>query len=128
MRIPTLLCIDFDGTVCEHVFPEVGNLLPGAKEYINKLYDEGFYIIIWTCRYGEPLLKAEAFLRKSGINFHQINKHHPDVITQYGNDCRKVLGDIYIDDKQLGGLPSWEEIYNIVHKQSKFIEPLTFEK
>lgn len=32
----------------------------------------------------------------------------------YGGDTRKVNADVYIDDRQLGGLPPWPEIGRIL--------------
>ena len=110
-----IIAIDFDGTIVADAYPAIGELKPGAKEVINRLRDEGYYIIIWTCRAGIRLLEAIEFLAKNGIRYHQINKNSPENIREYkGVDTRKVYADLYIDDKGIGGLPDWSEIYQIV--------------
>ena len=117
-----ILVIDFDGTICEHSFPEVGKMRPEADYFINKLFDEGHEIVINTCRSGIYEGLAETFLRENKIHFHYINSNMPHLIEQYGQDCRKISGDIYIDDKCLMGLPdTWEEIYNIIQEKKKTI-------
>lgn len=118
MEEKLVLSIDFDGTICEHSFPEVGELKQDAAHYIRKLYDEGFTIIINTCRSGKYEGMAEDFLQDNFIPYHYINCNLPRLIEFYAQDCRKISADIYIDDKCLMGLPeTWEEIYNLIKKQ-----------
>jgi hypothetical protein len=117
-----IIAIDFDGTIAEFSFPEVGPMKPEADKYINMLFDEGHHIIINTCRSGIYEGLAETFLRENKIHFHYINSNMPYMIEQYGQDCRKISADIYIDDKCLMGLPdTWEEIYNIIQERKKQI-------
>jgi hypothetical protein len=111
------LAIDFDNTIVEEKYPAIGNLLPGAKEHINKLYADGHFIIIWTCRCDNYQLEAEHFLHLNGINYHKINENQPGrILTYKGLNCRKVSADIYIDDRNLGGIPSWWEIYDKIRE------------
>lgn len=109
-----IIAIDFDGTIVEHKFPEIGKLRKDAKEVINQLYNEGHYIIIWTCRYeGFAVEQMELFLAANDIKYHCINQNHPELLF---SPKPKIYADIYIDDRQVGGLPSWKEIYNIIQK------------
>lgn len=113
-----VIAIDVDGTIVvenDGNFPYIESFIPKAKEYINKLYEDGFYIILWTCRHGETRLIAEGFLRRNGVKFHAINEHHPYLIEKYKNDTRKLAFDIVIDNRCLFDLPEWDEIYNLVH-------------
>lgn len=112
-----ILAIDFDGTIVDDCFPDVGNLKPGAKEAINDLYDAGFKVIIWTCRSGVNLLKAVEFLAKEGVKYHHINQSCPDNVKLYGCDTRKVYADIYVDDKGLLQLPHWIEIKAMIEQR-----------
>lgn len=118
MRKKFILAIDFDGTIATASFPEVGTLREGAYEIINQLYKEGHKIIINTCRSGKYEGMAEDFLKENDIPYHFINTNLPELITEYGNDCRKISADFYIDDKCLMGLPSWGEIYSIIYFKS----------
>lgn len=110
-----IIAIDFDGTICRGKYPIIDGLQPYAKEIINKLYDDGHYIIIWTCRENERLLTATNWLLEQGINFHRINDHNPENLRIYGGNTRKIYAHLYIDDKQVGGLPTWNEIYQYVN-------------
>lgn len=114
---PWVLAIDFDGTICDESFPEIGNLKPNADKYINRLHDEGFHIVINTCRSGRYEGMAHQFLKELGVRYHFMNCNMPYMIDEYGQDCRKISADIYIDNKSLFGLPkTWKEIYDQVIK------------
>ncbi len=104
------IAIDFDGTLCDGAYPAIGDPMPGAAEVLAALHRQGHYIIVWTCRKGAALNDARAWLDRRGMKYHSINENNPLNITTYGGDTRKVNADIYIDDRQLGGLPSWSEI------------------
>ena len=53
-----IIAVDFDGTLSMGPYPEIGNPKPYAVEMMNKLKDDGHYIILWTCRRGERLEDA----------------------------------------------------------------------
>lgn len=110
------LAIDFDGTIAEASFPEVGALIKDADTIIRKLHEDGHNIIINTCRSGRFEGMAEDFLTENDIPYHFINSNLPELIEFYNQDCRKISADFYIDDKCIAGLPSWEEIYKIITK------------
>lgn len=114
-----VLAIDFDGTIATDSFPEVGVLRKDADTIIRKLYSEGHDIIINTCRTGKYEGLAEYFLKKNDIPYHFINSNLPRVVDFYKQDCRKISADFYIDNRNIGGLPSWKEIYKIINKASK---------
>jgi hypothetical protein len=120
-----VLSVDFDGTICEVDYPSIGRERKGAKEYINKLYDEGYCIVINTCRSDDGEFMAAAiakqFLHLRGIKYHYFNENAEFLIKMYGCDTRKISADIYIDDKCLFEIPSWERKYEIIKK--KFPNP-----
>jgi len=115
MRILTL-AIDFDGTIAEDSFPEVGEIISGAAYFIDQLYGDGHKVIINTCRTGRYEGMAEDFLNEHSIPYHYINSNLPEKIQAYGQDCRKISADVYIDNRNVGGLPTWGEIYFEVSK------------
>ena len=110
MNRKTILSIDFDGTIVKHKFPQIGALLPGAKETITKLWDEGYYIIIWTCRGGQNLVDAIEFLKDMEIPYDKINENAPFEMI-YFKPFPKIYADVYIDDRNLGGFPGWDKVY-----------------
>jgi hypothetical protein len=84
------------------------------------LLNEGYKILIWTCRKDDRKDTAANYLREQGVRFHAINENLPEVIEFWGSDTRKLSADIYVDDKQLGGLPDdWALIYELIKKQIK---------
>jgi hydroxymethylpyrimidine pyrophosphatase-like HAD family hydrolase len=114
-----IIAIDFDGTICRGKYPAIDGLQPYAKDVINRLYNEGHYIIIWTCLAGNDLENAVNFLLAKEVKFHRINDHNPATVEQHGNNSRKVYAHLYIDDKQVGGLPAWNEIYEYIDRKEQ---------
>ena len=116
-----VLAVDFDGTICTAAYPEIGRERMGAREFINQLYEDGYYIIIHTCRTDDgeyPAAQmAKDFLRIRDIKYHLFNENAKFVIDFYGCDTRKISADVYIDDKCLFDIPSWEEKYEIIKKR-----------
>ncbi len=112
-----VIAIDFDDTIAEAVQPyngEVGTIIRDAKKYINRLYGEGHYIIIWTCRGDISLVNMINWLDEQGINYHKVNENAYMKIIGF-KPSPKIYYDLLIDDKILGGLPSWKEIYEIIN-------------
>ena len=109
-----IIAIDFDGTISTGRYPAIDGLREGAKEAIMSLYTEGHYIIINTCRSGQQLLDAINFMIHEEIKFDRVNDNHPVESAKYNNNSRKIFAHLYIDDKQIGGLPPWDSIYDYV--------------
>lgn len=112
------IAVDFDGTLHTGAYPSIGDMRPGAREYMQKLKEDGHFLILWTCREGQVLIDAINWMLEQGIPFDRVNDHEPKNKAKYGGTTRKVYADLYIDDKQVGGLPTWEEIYRYVHSES----------
>lgn len=108
------IAVDFDGTIA-HVsnWPDIGDPIPGAIETLQKYHSAGGQIIIWTCREGEQLQSAIAYLDHHGIPYDTINSNIPERIDHWKNDCRKVGADLYIDDKAVQ--PNWHEIAHLLN-------------
>lgn len=104
-----IYAIDFDGTICENRWPEIGPVIPEAAAAIRELHRMGHTIIIWTCRQGDKLAEALDWLRANDIPFDYANENDPERVSMYDNDSRKIGADVYIDDKNAGHW-SWREI------------------
>lgn len=104
------IAVDFDGTIVENKYPEIGKPILFAFESMQKLQEEGHLLILWTYRYGEKLEEAVEFCRKRGIEFYAVNKSYPEEDFDQGIS-RKILADIFIDDRNIGGMLGWGEIY-----------------
>lgn len=99
-----IIAVDFDGTIttCSQVSDNL-ELREDAKEVLERLYDDGVKLILWTCRTGEYLTQALEFLKKEDMLhfFSSVNENIPEVQERYSIDARKVGADIYIDDKNI---------------------------
>ena len=94
-----VIAVDFDGTLCESKWPEIGKPhWPIIHELIWRKAD-GDKIILWTCREGELLDEAVMWCLNHGIQFDAINSNVLSRIEQYGDDPRKLSADEYWDDK-----------------------------
>ena len=112
------IAIDFDGTITRADNKTRGQelvLKKNAPEVIRQLYSEGYLIIINTLRDGKEWEKeARDFLDKHDIPYHLFNENDPSRIEYFG-ESRKIAADIYIDDRNLLGIPDdWKDIYCIV--------------
>ena len=94
-----VIAVDFDGTLCENKFPEIGEPKKDILDAVKKLKQQGNKIILWSCRSGQPLIKAVMWCAEQGLLFDAVNENLPEIIEMYGGDTRKVWADIYIDDK-----------------------------
>lgn len=111
-----VIAVDFDGTIVEHKYPHIGKELPFAIATLKRLQAERHLLILWTVREGDLLDEAVEFCRKRGLEFYAVNANHPDENAQeHRYACRKPKADLFIDDRNVGGLPDWGAIYEMVH-------------
>jgi hypothetical protein len=99
-----IYAIDFDGTIVENKFPEIGEINPEAFYFIRKLQDRGDKWILYTMREGELLQEAVDFLKAFGIAPDAVNDNLPELCKAFKNNPRKVFANVYIDDHNAGGL------------------------
>ena len=117
-----IIAVDFDGTIVEHRYPAIGKIRPFAFETMEALQVKGHRLILWTHRAGKKLDEAVKFCEQHGIEFYAINKNYPEEVWDE-NESRKILADIYIDDRNIGGLPSWGEIYKMICPEEEPLKP-----
>jgi len=95
-----IIAVDFDGTLCENQWPEIG---PPNDEVIRYILEEqklGAKLILWTNRSSVELLAARRWSEEHGIVFDAVNENLPEIIEAFGGrDTRKVYADEYIDDR-----------------------------
>lgn len=97
----TIYAVDFDGTLCESVYPGIGSPNLALIEHLKKRRKQGNKVILWTCRCGQRLNEAVNWCWDRGLEFDAVNENLPEMIEWYGNDCRKIFADVYIDDKAI---------------------------
>lgn len=122
MLNPKTLAVDFDGTIVENRYPKIGKPVLFAIETLLHLQKDGHLLILWTYRSGRELDEAVEFCKQKGINFYAVNKSYPEEIYDESLS-RKIQADIFIDDRNIGGLRGWGEIY---HELSSSPEKVKF--
>ena len=111
-----VIAVDFDGTIVEHRYPAIGPELPFAIDTLRQLAAEGHRLILWTVREGQYLDDAVEFCRSRGLEFYAVNRDYPEEEQERNNHfTRKLKADLWIDDRNLGGLPDWGTIYEMIH-------------
>jgi hydroxymethylpyrimidine pyrophosphatase-like HAD family hydrolase len=110
----TKIAVDFDGTIVEHQYPEIGKEKLFAFRTLRELEKKGARLILWTFRTGKELEAAVEYCRENGIEFYAVNKNYPEEIVDE-SVSRKIDADIYIDDKNIGGFPGWSEVWQMIY-------------
>lgn len=117
MQTPLKIAVDFDGTIVEHKYPEIGKEILFAFDTLKALQKQKHQLILWTYRSGKELDEAVEYCRQNGVEFYAINNSYPEEEFDEDFSSRKIEADIFIDDRNIGGLPSWGEIYQMINPQ-----------
>lgn len=113
LKSSLVIAVDFDGTIVEHRYPDIGRARPLAFQTLKALQAKGHRLILWTYRKGKELDEAINFCMKHGVEFYAVNRNYPEEV--WGEkESRKILADVYIDDRNLGGIPSWGEVFKML--------------
>lgn len=116
-----LIAVDFDGTIVEDRYPGIGREKPFAIDTLKKLSAERHKLILWSVREGKLLDEAVAFCRERGLEFYAVNRDYPEEEQGSNNHfSRKLKVSLFIDDRNLGGLPDWGTIYEMVTKRLSY--------
>ena len=103
------ICIDIDNTICatKKNFYLHSKPIKSKIDFLNKLYDNGHIIILYTARFmgrnknNPKKLKAKNYeftykqLKKWGLRFHELHLGKPSA-------------DLYIDDKSINFQKNWD--------------------
>ena len=92
------IAVDFDGTIVEHRYPQIGEEIPFATATLKMLINERHRLILWSVREGKLLEEAVEWCRERGVEFYAVNRDYPEE-----------------DIVHLGGLPDWGSIYRMIH-------------
>ncbi len=108
-----IIAVDFDGTIVEDAYPGIGEPRIFAFETLKRLQQDGHRLILWTYRCNNKLDDAVEFCRLQGIEFYAVNKSFPEEEFK-GDVSRKIMADLFIDDRNIGGVFGWGEIYQML--------------
>jgi hypothetical protein len=118
---PFYVAIDFDGTIVEDTYPEIGPLKEDVVYSINLLKDYlGCFIIVTSCRTNAMIHSSiteraaqkqimEKFLRENNIPFDKVDEGIEG----------KVVADVYIDDRGIRFEDNWKEIVCIINSMMR---------
>jgi hypothetical protein len=121
-----IIAVDFDGTIVAHEYPKIGREIPFAIDTLKRLQaDPDHLLVLWTVREGALLDEAVEFCRSRGLEFYAVNNNYPEESDKYP-EPRKLKADVFIDDRNLGGLPDWGIIYRMIMAK-KHLEPISYE-
>lgn len=94
-----IIAVDFDGTLCENKWPEIGIPYEELIEYLKKRQANGEKLILWTNRVGNQLDEAVKWSAEKGLVFDAVNENLPEIVEAFGVDSRKIFANEYIDDR-----------------------------
>ncbi len=109
-----IIAVDFDGTLCDHRFPEIGQEVPGAFVWLKHFQDCGVRLILWTMRSDlisdarsceghaadrQYLTEAVEWCKERGVTFWGVNSNPEQ---KSWTQSPKQYAHIYIDDAALG--------------------------
>ena len=108
------IVIDLDGTILGEKRTKEkpkATPLPGAVDAVNKLYEMGHVIIIYSARASSDLELTLKQLNEYGIKYHQLVLGKP-------------VGDIFIDDRAFvftDWKANWHDLLRLINK--KMMQP-----
>jgi hydroxymethylpyrimidine pyrophosphatase-like HAD family hydrolase len=105
-----VIAIDFDGTIVEDAYPEIGEPKIFAFETLKEMQKAHHQLILWTTREGEKLDEAVDFCRNNGIEFYAVNNSYPEEEFD-GKASRKINCEVFISHKNVGGIEGWGEMW-----------------
>lgn len=109
-----IIAVDFDGTLCEHRFPEIGGEVVDAFRYLKEFQALGAKLILWTMRSDliadarsieghkadrAYLTEAVEWCRKRGVEFWAVNNSPGQGDWTLSP---KQYAHLYIDDAAFG--------------------------
>lgn len=116
------IAVDFDGTIVEHRYPQIGKEMPFAVDTLKMLQRDGHWLILWSVREGKLLEEAIEWCKARGLEFYAVNSDYPEDDCPKGNHARKLNAELFIDDRNLGGLPDWGVIYQMIKENKTFVD------
>ena len=109
------IAVDFDGTIVTHEYPAIGVERPFAIDTLKMLIRDQHKLVRWSVRGGKRLDEAVEWCRERGVEFYAVNRDYPEeTITNNPPFGLKLEVALFLDDRNVGGLPDWITIYRMV--------------
>lgn len=113
-----VLILDFDNTICEWAYPDVGAPKPGVKEALQELKKMGFEIHIHSCRTSKELNHLHYDKMQQT---HKMMKFFEDNDIPYDKiitDEDKPVACYYIDDRGIE-FTNWSDVINKIKSKEE---------
>lgn len=112
------VAVDFDGTIVENKFPDIGKPKLFAFETLKAMQQKGMLLILWTVRKEKELDEAIMFCSANGVEFYAVNANYPE--EQFDAEVsRKIEADVFIDDRNIGGFVGWSNVWQDFFPEEK---------
>jgi len=128
-----IIALDFDGTLVQNKYPEVGEPIMKNVKKIKEEIAKGARVILWTNRVDEYLQAAVDFCNDQGIRLEAVNENLPEVIAEFGGNPRKIFANEYWDDravnmseKDIGEFSDGYHTFNDLYKQRLYLSAALF--
>jgi hypothetical protein len=111
-----IVAVDFDDTLFESRYPEVGPIKLGAKEAMEIFKKLGWKIVIYSCRTCSDMPEvfdvSQPVWNRRGVQamIEALDTHGVPYDEIYDGSRGKILADLYIDDKGCRFMDNWAEI------------------
>lgn len=92
------IAVDFDGTLFEDRFPEIGDPKLHVIKWCKAQKTKGAKIILHTCRESDRLVAALKACEGFGLEFDAVNEN-PFTHWELTEQSKKPHADIYLDNK-----------------------------
>lgn len=120
------IAVDFDSTLVEHVYPQIGDEVPYAIDTLKKYQEMGIKIILFTMRSGKELEEAIAWCKERGLEFYSINTNPAQ---RYWTSSPKCYANLFVDDASVGcpliheegkrAYVDWKKVDEIIEERIK---------
>ncbi len=115
------IAVDFDGTIVEDRYPDIGEERAFATDTLRMLLKDRHRLILWTVREGKALQEALDWCHERGVDFYAVNRDYPEEKMENNQHfSRKIKADVFIDDRNVGGLPDWGTIYRMITHRKRW--------
>lgn len=106
------------------MYPEIGKEIPFATDTLKMLIADRHKLILWSVREGKLLDDAVNWCRERGVEFYAVNRDYPEERGTENNNhfSRKLKVDMFIDDRNIGGLPDWGTIYRMIKEHKTYYD------
>lgn len=99
-----IFAMDFDGTMCEYVYPDIGEPIIPAITFALDVQKLNHTLILLTMREGDKLREAVDWLNSYGVYPDICNDNVDALCVEFNNNPRKVFAHAYIDDRNAGSI------------------------